>query len=202
MLLLDRSDLMTPVATRSKKLTLPEVKGLIHDLLSKSPLEEADLLAFARTVNGADFKVPPAPKTKPKPKGPSLPEIKAEVLAYFNCKTLAELKKNASFKIAIAGEQAAFKTKEDWSRLYRRFIGIPVHERHLEAGPTVINGIDVLQSFRPWVVFGLDPETATSDDVRSAFRRLIKQHHPDQGGDPRVAEQLQKMKDSVLALMS
>jgi hypothetical protein len=26
-------------------------------------------------------------------------------------------------------------------------------------------------------------------------------HHPDHGGDPRVAERLQTMKDSILALM-
>jgi curved DNA-binding protein CbpA len=65
----------------------------------------------------------------------------------------------------------------------------------------VINGIDVLQHFRPWVVFGLDPKTATADEVREAFRRLIMQHHPDHGGDARVAERLQTMKDSILALM-
>ena len=46
-----------------------------------------------------------------------------------------------------------------------------------------------------------DPKTATADEVREAFRRLIQQHHPDHGGDPRVAERLQTMKDSILALM-
>jgi hypothetical protein len=101
----------------------------------------------------------------------------------------------------MTGEEVALKTKDDWLVLYRRFIGIPANEKNLPDGPTVINGIDVLQHFRPWVVFGLDPKTATADEVREAFRRLIQQHHPDHGGDPRVAERLQTMKDSILALM-
>jgi len=190
------------VPARSQTLTLPDVTALIQALLSKPRLEEADLLAFARTVNGGDFRVPAPPKPKAtKAKGPSLIEVKQKVLAHFNCSTLAALRKNRNFQLSMTGEEPAFKTKEDWLKLYRRFIGIPANERNLEAGPTVINGIDVLQHFRPWVVFGLDPKTATADDVRAAFRRLIQQHHPDHGGDPRVAERLQTMKDSILALM-
>ena len=37
------------------------------------------------------------------------------------------------------------------------------------------------------------------DDVKTAFRELAKTHHPDMGGDARVFERLQKMRDSVLA---
>jgi hypothetical protein len=37
-----------------------------------------------------------------------------------------------------------------------------------------------------WEVLGL-PNTATLADVDSAQRRLLRQHHPDQGGDPRRA---------------
>lgn len=182
---------------RSKKLTMPEVMDLIHALLRQGPPSETDLLAFARTVNGADFKIPAVKK----PKAPSLAEIKGKVLAFFDCKTAAELKKCTNFQISMTGQDISLKTKDDWLVLYRRFIGIPANERHLEPGPTVINGIDILQHFRPWVVFELDPDTATAEDVKAAFRRLIKKHHPDHGGDPRVAERLQEMKDSVLALM-
>ena len=64
------------------------------------------------------------------------------------------------------------------------------------------NGIDVLENFRPWHVFGLDPKKATVEDVKESFRDLVKIHHPDVGGDPRVFERLQKMRDSVLALMN
>lgn len=185
------------MAPRAKKLTLPEVTALIQALLSQPSLSEADLLAFARTINGSDFKQPAAAK----PKAPTLAELKQKVLEHFECKTVVQLKKNKNFVLSMTGEDYGLKSKDDWLKLYRRFVGIPSNERNLEAGPTVINGIDVLLHFRPWVVFGLDPKTATADDVREAFRRLIKIHHPDAGGDPRVAERLQTMKDSVLALM-
>jgi len=185
------------VAARSKKLTLAEVKALIQTLLDKPDLGEADLLAFGQTINGAAFMDPPPPKPKP----PTATEIKKKVLAHFQCKTVTELKKNKNFQLSMTGAEVALKTKDDWLVLYRRFIGIPANERNLQDGPTVINGIDVLQHFRPWVVFGLDPKTATADEVREAFRRLIQVHHPDHGGDPRVAERLQTMKDSILALM-
>jgi curved DNA-binding protein CbpA len=51
-------------------------------------------------------------------------------------------------------------------------------------------------------VFGLDPKVATPDDVKASYRDLVKTHHPDAGGDGRVIAQLQKMRDSVLALMN
>ena len=188
------------MTARSKRLTLPEVQSLIQNLLSRQNLTEADLLAFARTINGGDFRIPAPPKTR-KPKEPSLAEIKQQVLSHFRCSSLAALKKDPNFQLSMTGEDMVFKTKSDWLKLYRRFIGIPANERNLQDGPTVINGIDVLENFRPWVVFGLDPKTATADDVRAAFRRLIQEHHPDHGGDPRVAERLQTMKDSILALM-
>lgn len=185
------------MAARSKTLTLAEVKALIQALLEQPELAEADLLTFAQTINGGVFKDPPPPKPKP----PTASEIKARVLAHFHCKTVTQLRKDKNFQLSMTGEAIALKTKDDWLVLYRRFIGVPANERNLEDGPTVINGIDVLQHFRPWVVFSLDPKTATPDQVREAFRRLIQVHHPDHGGDPRVAERLQTMKDSILALM-
>jgi hypothetical protein len=65
----------------------------------------------------------------------------------------------------------------------------------------VINGIDIQKQFRPWQVFGLNPKSATRDDVNRAFRRLALQNHPDQGGRRKDLERLQKMRDSVLAMM-
>ncbi len=127
--------------------------------------------------------------------------MKQAVLAHFGSTTLTQPEKNKNFQMSMTGEVVVLKTKEDWLILYHRFIGIPSHELDLEDGTTVINGIDVHKQFRPWVVFGLDPKTATADDVRDAFRALIKRHHPDHNGDPRLAERLQKMRDSVFALM-
>lgn len=134
-------------------------------------------------------------------KGPTLREARGEVLSQFGAKTVNELKKDKNFQMAMSGDENPLKSKEDWMKLYRRFVRVPANERNLPDGPTVVNGIDVLKNFRPWVVFGLDPKKATKDDVRKAFRRTIIKHHPDQGGDPRVAERLKTMRDSLLALM-
>ena len=127
------------MATRSKKLTLTEVRGLIQALLSKPDLDEADLLAFAETLNGGAFKDPPPPKPKP----PTATEIKAKVLAHFRCKTVTQLRKDKNFQLSMTGEEVALKTKDDWLVLYRRFIGIPANERNLEDGPTagLIQGV-------------------------------------------------------------
>lgn len=184
------------MATRPRKLLLPEVQDLIATLLSKEGLTEADLLSFAQLINGAPFKEPPKPKIKPL----TATAAKKAVLGYFECKTATQLKKCQSFLMQMGGEEFGLKTTEDWLKLYRKFIAVPEHERN-GTGPTCVNGIDVLQNFRPWPVFGLDPDTATADDVKAAFRDLAKIHHPDMGGDARVFERLQKMRDSVLALM-
>lgn len=134
-------------------------------------------------------------------KAPSLQEVKAGVLGAWGAKSVADLKADKNFQMAMAGEENPLRSKEDWLKLYRQFVAVPKNERDLPDGPTVINGIDVLKNFRPWTVFGLDPKTATSDDIRKAFRKAIIKHHPDQGGDPRVAERLKTMRDSLLALM-
>lgn len=116
---------------------------------------------------------------------------KKAVLAYFVCNTATQLITCLPFRIQIDGEEIGLKTTEDWLNLYRKFIAIPEHERN-GTGPTSVNGIDVMQNFLPWPVFGLDPSTAAADDVKTAFRDLAKIHHPDMGGDARVFERLKK----------
>lgn len=133
-------------------------------------------------------------------RAPGLQEVKAGVLGAFGAKTVAALKSDKNFQMAMAGDDNPLRTKEDWLKVYRRFVGVPKNERNLPDSPTVINGIDVLKNFRPWTVFGLDPKTATNDDIRKAFRKAIIKHHPDQGGDPRVVERLKVMRDSLLAM--
>ena len=125
---------------------------------------------------------------------------KKKVLAQFGCQTVTELRKNKTFNMSMTGEKISLKRKADWMKLYRRWVAVPEEERG-RTGPTCINGIDILENFRPWHVFGLDSSTATEEDVKNSFRSLAKVHHPDVGGDPKVFERLQKMRDSVLALM-
>lgn len=184
------------MAARRRKLLLSEINDLIATLLSKEGLAAADLLSFAELINGGSFKDPPPPKSK----GLTATAAKKAVLSHFGCTTATQLKKCQSFLMQMGGEDFGLKTTEDWLKLYRKFIAVPEHERNV-TGPTVVNGIDVLQNFRPWHIFGLDPHSATAEDVKSAFRELAKTHHPDMGGDARVFDRLQKMRDSVLALM-
>jgi hypothetical protein len=164
------------------------VEQRIQALLDGGPPDGAALLTFAEWIHGKPFAEPVL----------TLPQLKAAVCAVFGCKTPAELRQSNEFALAMAGRTVNLKTKADWQKLYREWVGVPRAERDL-SGPTCINGIDVLQNFRPWHVFGLEPANATADDIKDAFRRLAKEHHPDVGGDPRVMERLQKMRDSMLA---
>ena len=184
------------MATRRKRLTKPEVIGLVHELTAEAAITNEMLLKFAEKINGAPFTEPKSKKPKPM----TMTTAKKAVLAMFGCSTVTQLRKNKTFNMSMTGETISLKSKDDWMKLYRRWVAVPEEER-ARTGPTCINGIDVLENFRPWHVFGLDSATASRDDVNTSFRKLAKIHHPDVGGDPSVFERLQKMKDSVLALM-
>ena len=186
------------MATKKKQLTLPEVQQLIQHLLRQSESPSADeLLAFAETINRGPFKEP----KQAKPKVLTATAMRKAVLGKFECKTVTELRKNKTFAMAFTGEKVGLKTTEDWRKQYRKWIAVPEDERE-QKGPTCINGIDVIENFRPWHVFGLDSSTATKDDIKESYRQLVKTHHPDMGGDSRVFERLQKMRDSLIALMN
>jgi hypothetical protein len=164
------------------------VRQRIDELLAEGSPDAAVLLAFAEFIHGKPFAEPVL----------SLAELKSAVCHVFGCGNATELRKSQEFKLAMAGRSVALKTKADWQKLYREWVGVPRAERNRN-GATCINGIDVLENFRPWHVFGLEPSSATAADIKEAFRRLAKEHHPDVGGDPRVMERLQKMRDSLLA---
>jgi len=177
----------TTNATR-KKLERPAVQQRIAELLAKGSPDASILLAFAEFINGKPFPEPVL----------TLTQLKVEVCSVFSCESAKELRQSSEFKLAMAGRSFDLKTKADWLKLYREWVGVPQAERN-RSGKTCINGIDVLENFRPWHVFNLEPSKATSDDIKNAFRRLAKEHHPDVGGDQRVMERLQKMRDSLLA---
>jgi len=184
------------MATKRKRLSQKEVLELISQLQTQERITDEMLLSFAENINGGCFSVP-KPK---KPKAMTMATAKKAVLSNFGCKTITELKKNKNFLMSMTGEEISLKTKADWMKLYRRWVGVPIEEREM-TGPTCINGIDVLENFRPWHVFGLNSKTASKEDVKTSFRNLAKVHHPDLGGNPRVFERLQKMRDSVLGQM-
>lgn len=181
------------MATRSptrKKLDRPTVQAHIAEILSFGPPDAEALLSFAEFINGQPFPEPVL----------TVAQLKAAVCKVFGCKNTTELRKSNEFNLAMAGRECNLQTKADWLKLYREWVGVPRSERG-KTGSTCINGIDVLENFRPWHVFSLDPKIATSEDIKEAFRRLAKEHHPDAGGDPRVMERLQKMRDSLLSFI-
>lgn len=93
------------------------------------------------------------------------------------------------------------KTRGDWEKMHKALIGMPQSSRNNKARPGIVNGVDIHRDFRPWAVFGLNPKTASREDVNRAYRRVSMQVHPDAGGRRRDFERVKKMRDSVLALM-
>ena len=82
-------------------------------------------------------------------------------------------------------------------RLNRQFVGVPKDERNPPPGPAVINGINIMRNFRPWIAFNLNPQTATRADLKKAYREAIMGRHPDQGGDRAIFEQIRSMYESL-----
>jgi hypothetical protein len=173
---------------RKKRPNSNQVRAKIRELAEKHQYDQQILLCFAEFVNGGAFEVVE----------PSMQELKEAVIAAFDCSSYKELQKNASFKLFIQEHSLKMTTKEAWLKVYRRFVGLPESERD-SIGGTSINGVDVLRNFLPWKVFALDPKVATADDIKSAFNKLAKEHHPDHGGNADVFEQLKIMRDSLLA---
>ncbi len=186
------------------------ISAKIQELVTQYGYDEQVLQEFVEFIQGqpktrkkptkptATPPKDPKPSKKPKTKERTMAELQAAVVAAFGCNDLKELKKHEAFKLAIVGRDLNLRKKDGWLVLYREWVGVPESERH-EEGPHCINGIDVLKNFRPWHVFDLDSKTATTDDINRAYRQLVKEHHPDHGGDREVFEQLQKMRDSLLA---
>ena len=141
-------------------------------------------------------------KKKPvKVKPLALAQIKSAIYKYFSVKDTTELRKSGGFKMATDGMDALnLSVKDGWEKLYRKFVGILPSEEN-QTGYGCINGINVFNYFKPWQVFELDPQTATSPDIKNAYYRLSKIYHPDaqETGDARIFEAINIMYKSISA---
>jgi hypothetical protein len=173
---------------RKKRPNVNQVRAKIRELHQKYQYDEQILLGFAEFINDGAFQVVE----------PGMQELKNAVMEAFNCSSYKELQKNVSFKLFVQEHGLKMTTKDAWLKVYRKFVGLPESERD-SIGATSINGVDVLRNFLPWKVFDLDPKVATADEIKSAFNKLAKEHHPDHGGNADVFEQLKIMRDSLLA---
>lgn len=131
----------------------------------------------------------------------SLTQIKAAIYQHFSVNNTTELKKSGAFKMATDGmNDLNLSIKDGWEKLYRKFIGILPGEEN-QQGYGCINGINVFNYFKPWQVFGLDPQTATPETIRTAYHRLSKIYHPDvsETGDAAIFDCLTIMYKSISA---
>jgi hypothetical protein len=136
-----------------------------------------------------------------KVKSLTLNQIKAAIYQHFSVKNTTELKKSGAFKMATDGmETLNLTVKEGWEKLYRKFIGILPGEEN-QQGYGCINGINIFNYFKPWQVFGLDPQKATNQDIKNAYHKLSKIYHPDvpKTGDAAIFDCLTIMYKSISA---
>ena len=140
------------------------------------------------------------PIIKP-PKRLTLAQIKTAIYQQFSVKNTTELKKSGAFKMATDGmDTLNLSVKDGWEKLYRKFVGILPGEEN-QQGYGCINGINVFNYFKPWQVFDLDPQTATTQDIKNAYYRLSKIYHPDvpETGDAAIFDSLSVMYKSICA---
>jgi hypothetical protein len=184
----------------------PKLNQRIRDEIARiAEIYDTDpkvLQAFAEFViqNHKQKDKAPAKPSKP-PKPLTLTQLKKAVYQYFEVKDTPELKRSGRFKMATDGmDELNFSVKETWEALYRKFVGILPGEDN-QNGYGCINGINIFNYFQPWQVFGLDPKTATPEDIKKAYHNLSKIYHPDvpSTGDSQVFDRLNTMYKSISA---
>ncbi len=178
----------------------PKVKEEITKLSQKS--QKSETFSKAQELTENYDRILKTPSEKPSKIQPlKLQDLKEAIYKHFGVKNTDELKKSERFKMATDGMgKLNFTPKQTWEKLYRKWIDILPNETN-EQGYGCINGINIFNYSRPWDVFNLDYETATQDDIKTAFRQLSKIYHPDnqETGDRKIFERLTQMYNSLIA---
>lgn len=179
------------------KQTLPaHVETEIQRLVSKYKYDKKVLQHFARFVLAKEptdkTKESSDKKPKPKTKQLTLPQLKNVIYEHFQVKDTVALKKSGSFQMATSSlDKLDLSKKEGWEILYRKLIGVLPGEDN-EQGYGCVNGINIFKYDLPWRALGLDPQTAQTQDIKSAYRELSKVYHPDnrETGDSQIFDRL------------
>lgn len=165
-----------------------QIRAKIREVAKNNEYDEEILLSLAEFINGGAFKTIE----------PKMQDLKNAVIEAFGYSSYTELSKDGAFSLFVKDHNLRMNNTEAWLKVYRKFVGLPESEQN-SIGKSSINGVNVLRNFLPWDVFDLDPEKATAEDIKAAFNKLAKEHHPDHGGDPAVFEELKIMRDTILA---
>jgi hypothetical protein len=131
-------------------------------------------------------------------------ELKKSIYYRFQVRNTQELRKSGAFRMATDGMgYLDFSLKSTWQMLYRKYIDILPCEENQE-GCTCINGIDIFLYFKPWQIFGLNPQTATKEDIKAAYHRLSKIYHPDNKatGNREIFERIESMYQSIIVIFT
>jgi hypothetical protein len=142
---------------------------------------------------------PKSPAQKAKVKPLKYAELKEAIYQYFEVGNTAQLKKSNDFKMATSlWEDLNLSQRESWERIYRKYIGI-LPEEVGEEGEGCINGINIFKYFRPYQVFGLDPQSADKADIKQAYYQLSKIYHPDnrETGNAKIFDRINTMYQSI-----
>jgi len=178
----------------------PKVQEEITKLSQKS--QKSETFSKDQELTEKYDRILKTPSEKPSKIQPlKIQDLKEAIYEHFGVKNTDELKKSERFKMATDGmDELNFAEKQTWEMLYRKWIDILPNETN-EEGYGCINGINIFNYSRPWDVFNLDYETATQDDIKTAFRQLSKIYHPDnqETGDRKIFERLTQMYNSLIA---
>jgi hypothetical protein len=131
----------------------------------------------------------------------TLTQLKEAIYQCFSVKNTTELKKSGAFKMATDGMDVLnLSVKDGWEKLYRKFIGVLPGEEN-QQGYGCVNGVNVFNYFKPWQVFDLNPQIATTKDIKNAYHKLSKIYHPDvpKTGDADIFDCLNVMYKSISA---
>jgi hypothetical protein len=145
------------------------IQAEIQRLVSQYGYDAAVLTQFSAFVLN-----PPPP-----PKPLTLTQLKQAIFQEFKVVDAKALKKSSRFKMATSAmENFNLSQRDGLEMLYRKLIGILPNEVG-ETGPGCVNGINIFKYDRPWEAFGLDPKTATTEQVKTAYYDLSRIYHPD-----------------------